>query len=184
MNVIFYSFIFIGLALIVFGVTSIISGEKFKKKSEEEFTNWKNELVSELGKPCLEINPCIINTLSTLLVFDHKKKIALNGNLYDYIDILDFSVNNQMSYRTSTSTGSMVGRGIVGGVLLGGVGALAGASTASKTTTSEVISYTITINIRNMQHPIETFVTSDLSMANQVSGVLKIIIDSNQNLEH
>lgn len=44
-----------------------------------------------------------------------------------------------------TSTGSMLGRAVVGGVLLGGVGAIIGGSTARKTTTSEAVTHTNTV---------------------------------------
>jgi hypothetical protein len=44
-----------------------------------------------------------------------------------------------------TSSGSMLGRAVVGGVLLGGVGAIIGGSTARKTTTSEAVTHTNTV---------------------------------------
>ena len=44
-----------------------------------------------------------------------------------------------------TSSGSMLGRAVVGGVLLGGVGAIIGGATAKKTTASESVTHTNTV---------------------------------------
>lgn len=44
-----------------------------------------------------------------------------------------------------TSSGSMLGRAVVGGVLLGGVGAIIGGATARKTTTAETVTHTNTV---------------------------------------
>ena len=57
-----------------------------------------------------------------------KYKMILGYNLDDNTQTITQGGNMQ----AKTSTGSMLGRGIVGGVLLGGVGALAGAATAKK----------------------------------------------------
>lgn len=177
-------FLFVLFVIIATGFS--VLGIKIDTENRETvFLEWKKELVPLYGESTLEIHPNgFMNKYCSVLVFDQIRKIIINQTVYDYSDILDFSVNGQMSYKTSTSTGSMIGRGIVGGVLLGGIGALAGASTGNKHTTSQVGLYTITVNIRNMQHPIEEFKTQSLAIANQFEGVLKIIIDSNQNLEH
>lgn len=177
-------FLFVLFVIIATGF-SIIGIKIDNENIETVFLEWKKELVFLYGESTLEIHPNgIMSKYCSVLVFDQVMKIIINHTVYDYSDILDFSVNGEKSYKTSTSTGSMIGRGIVGGVLLGGIGALAGASTGNKNTTSKVDSYTITVNIRNMQHPIEVFTTPSLAIANQFEGVLKIIIDSNRNLEH
>ena len=46
---------------------------------------------------------------------------------------------NQLSSKTKTSTGSAIGRGIVGGALLGPAGAIIGAGTAKKKTTTKEV---------------------------------------------
>lgn len=179
----FLCFIFVVLLLIF--IWMVWYGYSSNKKDEVIFSNWKKEIILKYGEPTLEINPCkFLEKDFLILVFDQAKKIVIHQREYDYSDILDFSVDGQPSYTTTTSTSSMIGRGIVGGVMLGGVGALAGAATSKKNTNSEVHHYSITIYLRNMQHPVEDYKALNLSIARQVEGVLKIIIDSNQNLEH
>lgn len=75
-----------------------------------------------------------VQTPKTPYWFSLIRKIVINECVHAFSDIIDFSVNEKKSYKSSTSTGSIIGRGIVGGVLLGGVGALAGATTAKKNT--------------------------------------------------
>lgn len=62
-------------------------------------------------------------------MFDASSTIIINGKTYPFNDILDFEVESVSQggqiYATKTSTGRMVGRGIVGCLLLGGVGAIA-----------------------------------------------------------
>lgn len=82
-----------------------------------------------------------------------------------------------MSYKTSTSTGSMMGRAIIGGVLTGGAGAIIGGATAKKNTQASISGYKINITIRNMQNPIITIETHKEDVMNTLVAVLKNIID-------
>ena len=79
--------------------------------------------------------------LKLVLVKESTSQILLNDNLYNFDDIIDFSLLDKQTViqhhsgstaETNTSTGSMIGRAVVGGVLTGGVGAAIGAATAKK----------------------------------------------------
>ena len=93
-------------------------------------------------------------------------------------------------YTTSTNTGSMVGRAIVGGVLTGGVGAVVGANTASKTTkvvkegsrkTTIKHNYRISINIDDMSNPVRTIeIGSNEDTADKIANVLNVILHRNK----
>ena len=101
-------------------------------------------------------------------------------NVHAFSDIIDFSVNEKKSYKSSTSTGSIIGRGIVGGVLLGGVGALAGATTAKKNTIEKVDGYTIRITMRGFDKPDIKIHTMFEDYMEEVTSVLKKVIDYNE----
>lgn len=150
---------------------------------QNEFQEWKDFLIAKYGKMdagfCSFLSPKKNNSI---YIFDSSKKIIINGKEYNYSDIMDFAVNNQMSYKTSNSTGSMIARGIVGGVLFGGVGALVGATTAKKNTTSDIKSYNIDIYIKSINCPIERYKPETEDATRRLVSYLKIIIDSNQNL--
>ena len=95
--------------------------------------------------------------------------------------MLDFSVNGGQSYKGSTSTGSALGRGIVGGILFGGVGALAGAGTASNKANPNGTDYLICITIKDLANPMIEYRTKHDTRANELISVLKIILDSQKN---
>ena len=82
-------------------------------------------------------------------VYEKTQYVAI---LYNQVVVTVIPFNSIISYReseqretildnaittTTTNTGSMIGRGVVGGVLLGGVGALAGAATAKQSSETE-----------------------------------------------
>lgn len=178
--------ILIGLGVIVciliFGAIITVIEEN---KDENEYSLWEVDLEKKYGIPTLKIKPTkqSLSKNVVILVYDTRKTIYINGKEYKYSDIIDFNVNDQTSYKTTSSTGSMIGRGLVGGLLLGGVGALAGATTGEKSTTKGASTYRINVIMRNMNDPIVTYVTSENECAQKMIAVLKNIIDYNEKIE-
>lgn len=173
--------IVLGVFFLVFFIIAILLANAQDKESEREYVLWKNALENRYGTPTLEINPSN-NCDNTILVYDRRKAIIINSKVYRYSDIIDFNVNDQTSYKTTSSTGSIIGRGVVGGLLFGGVGALAGAATGGKNTTKKVSLYRINIVMRNMSNPIITYVTYENEYAQKMIAVLKNIIDYNEKI--
>ena len=169
-------------SIIIYGVFNV----KFSNEKAEEYDKWKNELEIKYGKSTLVINNGATTSgfqkdkNNCILVFDSQKTIIINGVTFEYNEILDFDINNQMSYKTSTSAGSMLGRAVVGGVLTGGVGAVIGGATAKKETKGIIEEYKVNISVRRMSAPLITVITKDVSVVNTLSAVLKNIIDSNK----
>lgn len=179
------------IVLIAFGflffliVIVAIIAEIEEKKDENEYSLWEVDLEKKYGIPTLKIKPTnqSLSKNVVVLVYDTRKTIYINGKGYKYSDIIDFNVNDQTSYKTTSSTGSMIGRGLVGGLLLGGVGALAGATTGEKSTIKGASKYRINVIMRNMNDPIVTYVTSENECAQKMIAVLKNIIDYNEKIE-
>ena len=80
----------------------------------------------------------------------------------------------------------MIGRAIVGGVLTGGVGAIIGGATASKTTTTSggisrtTHSYKLIITINSLSHPTERiYLGENSTYANEICSILSIILNRN-----
>lgn len=178
--------ILIGLGVIVciliFGAIMAVIEEN---KDENEYSLWEVDLEKKYGIPTLKIKPTkqSLSKKVVILVYDTRKTIYINGKGYKYSDIIDFNVNDQTSYKTTSSTGSMIGRGLVGGLLLGGVGALAGATTGEKSTIKGASTYRINVIMRNMNDPIVTYVTCEDECAQKMIAVLKNIIDYNEKIE-
>lgn len=173
--------VFIVMLIIIVVVISIVQGWGQNQNVIDEHELFKKQFESEYGSPSLEIrNTWRPNTKDTILVFSNSEKIVINECVHAFSDIIDFSVNEKKSYKSSTSTGSIIGRGIVGGVLLGGVGALAGATTAKKNTIEKVDGYTIRITMRGFDKPDIKIHTMFEDYMEEVTSVLKKVIDYNE----
>ena len=179
--IVLIAFGFLFLLLIFGGIMAVIE----ENKDEKEYSLWEVDLEKKYGIPTLKIKPTnqSLSKNVVVLVYDTRKTIYINGKGYKYSDIIDFNVNDQTSYKTTSSTGSMIGRGLVGGLLLGGVGALAGATTGEKSTIKGASTYRINVIMRNMNDPIITYVTSENECAQKMIAVLKNIIDYNEKIE-
>lgn len=179
--IVLIAFGFLFLLLIFGGIMAVIE----ENKDENEYSLWEVDLEKKYGIPTLKIKPTnqSLSKNVVVLVYDTRKTIYINGKGYKYSDIIDFNVNDQTSYKTTSSTGSMIGRGLVGGLLLGGVGALAGATTGEKSTIKGASTYRINVIMRNMNDPIVTYVTSENECAQKMIAVLKNIIDYNEKIE-
>ncbi len=179
--IVLIAFGFLFLLLIFGGIMAVIE----ENKDENEYSLWEVDLEKKYGIPTLKIKPTnqSLSKNVVVLVYDTRKTIYINGKGRKYSDIIDFNVNDQTSYKTTSSTGSMIGRGLVGGLLLGGVGALAGATTGEKSTIKGASTYRINVIMRNMNDPIVTYVTSENECAQKMIAVLKNIIDYNEKIE-
>lgn len=114
---------------------------------------FREAIVAKHGEPTKVIDDYAMGDNETVYVFEQPQIIVIKGKEYGFDSLLDFSVNGGQSYKVSTSTGSALGRGIVGGVLFGGVGALAGAGTASKKANPNGTDYLICITTKDLANP-------------------------------
>ena len=131
-----------------------------------------------------------------LLFFESTQTAFIKESAIPFKKILAYTLtDNQQTITTtkgnadtSTSTGSMAGRALAGGLLLGGVGVLAGATTAKKdteinTTISHATAhdYIIYLNIDDMANPQRILkFGSDAESANKAASVFNIIINRNK----
>ena len=155
-------------------------------------------VIAEYGEITKEIILRYSNNLDDrILIFSEKSVIRIYNKAYKFSDILGYTVTDNKSTIieggnsssiTTTSTGSLVGRAVVGGVLLGGVGAIAGATSAKKNIetisgnqiVSETHNYTIHINVNDLSSPIVSINTkSSEERTQEIIGVLNILINKN-----
>lgn len=79
-----------------------------------------------------------------LILHKKNKKISIEGTFYLFSDIDSYELSEEIIQKKSstkttikTDTNSMIKRAVVGGIVLGSVGAVAGALTASKNVETE-----------------------------------------------
>ena len=151
-----------------------------------------------LGEKKLDIN-------DHLYIFEDSSMMVLRGEVLPFNKILGFSLDddsrtimkNDITYTstTKTSTGSMIGRAAVGGILLGGVGALAGAATAKQTTTTEPLrgqttattehDYHLFLNVDSISNPTREIHFGDRAqLARTVANTINVIIQRNNRLNN
>lgn len=171
-----------------------IENEKRKEKEESE----KKERIRKYGDISYEYqSKC---PYSNIEVYESSKVIYLKYGeetwMFNFSDIVKVDIYEDgriSSSTTSTSgtskakTSSMIGRAAVGGVLLGGTGAVIGGTTGkreigttSTTKTQEVVVYSMVITINDLSMPsiqIKAKYAEAKEFIKKVSSVLSIIIE-------
>lgn len=163
-------FLSIVLFFIILGSGALIIAYIVERGNQKQK---KEMLIEKYGEPAITISS------SKAYLFEQHKILVIYGVEYPFESILDFSVNGNQSYRVQTSTGSMLGRGLIGATLFGGIGAIVGANTASKNVTPDSSYHKIHITTKNFSDPVIEFMTTDEDIVNKLTSVLKIIIDQN-----
>lgn len=145
--------------------------------------------IDRYGEPTVRIYAPCYSALSAaladdsanyILVYEHLRKICLKGKVYDFSQLTGYSISvtPEVSSTTKASASSVIGRAVVGGVLLGGVGAIIGATTAkTKTDYKTTDKTTITIFTNSLSEPsiVLDLMPMDKEKVSQIEGVIKII---------
>ena len=173
------------------------------KQREKDFANKIESLKSQFGEITLDISLLQgklewDNLAYRIFIFEEKQIAYIKDSPIPFKKILAYTLtDNQQTItttrgnaETSTATGSMAGRALVGGVLLGVAGAIAGATTAKKDTEINTITrhstrheYVIYLNVDDMTNPQRVLkFGSDAESANKVANVFNIIINRNNQL--
>ena len=173
--------------------------EQWREKQEAEYNTQRTKLIDRLGACVLDIDlgdyeEYDINT--HVMLFESSQIIRIKAQEYKFSDILGYSLVDDATSETittstgtaKTSTGSMLGRAVVGEVLTGGLGAVAGAATAKKnisdnatSQTTTMHNYTLYINVNSLQEPIISLrIGEDSVTAQRLAGVINVIIERNK----
>jgi len=185
------------VGVIIFALGGAISGfagrseaENAKSEEREKARQRNAELVLEQQKEITELSVKYGDVTkeiknvgrwknSNIVVFEQSSTIIICKKPYKFDDILNFEVYNdsQVVYSgttatTSTKTGSMLGRAVVGGLLLGGAGAIIGGTTGKKETITEgqtattKHNYDVVLTLNSLSEP-----TLKVNFADNQNGV-------------
>ncbi len=130
----------------------------------------------------------------TIYVFESSSIIIINSIPYSFKDIISFNILESSSktplnqtFKTKTSTKSVLGRAVVGGLLLGGVGAIIGGATAKKTimpgqNINTNYYYVIVITVNSLSNPnIKLDIGDKVEIVQEISSILSIICERNKH---
>jgi len=166
--------------------------ENRQKKEDYQYECFLKEITNKYGEITRTISYSTkkdnIEYIQDIIAFEQPKKLFFGKDEYNFSDILSctlYEENKQVpvSHITRTSTGSMLGRAVIGGLTLGVAGAVVGAMTAKKETTSSQIeevkngNYIVKIGLRSIEKPTMTLkYGNDKSKAEEVYALMQAII--------
>ena len=175
--------------------------EERRRKSKIDFEKHKSELIEKFGQPdkIIDLNtPDEYIKDRLITIFAKSSTICIGRRELLLQDIVSFKVvdNYQIihgdmegEFKTSTNTGSLVGRSVLGATLGGPTGAIIGASSASKTTNAKCLQendmlihdYTLFIGIRSFEKPmIEIHIGDRYRLASETEIIFNNILLNNK----
>ena len=203
--------IIIIVSLFIILIISIIASNVNNKKKDEEYRLALAEQKEEEKAKKYNQLAAMISSPNKIIEYDYDhyimvdentSQIILNEHIYNFKDIINYTISDNSTViqkhsggeiisTSSTDTGSMLGRTVVGGVLAGGVGAAIGGSTAKRETTSSVTpttttsstihDYLIAVTVNSLSNPIERLeLGDDERNTNEICALLLVIISRNK----
>ena len=185
----------------------IAEQKRFKEQQQQSFNkqnNYVSTLVEKYGD-CdkrIRLTPKESIDIAEIIVFSKSKHIIIDKKELLFSDILDCLVNDDIKERVTVqtirgnsiatskaNTKNMIGRAVVGGVLLGGAGTIIGGSTAKRNTVIEhgtdtslhnkeiEHNYTVAVTVKDISNPVINInVGSDTALKDEIVSLMKIII--------
>lgn len=126
-----------------------------------------------------------------ILVYEKAEVVFLDAMYYGFGDVLGFTVDDDVETVggdvveevTTTDTGSMLGRAVLGDMIAGKAGAVIGGATAPRHTRyvrSEAVTYhdyTVRVNVDDLEEPnVELRIGDDEEKLHEVTALLNVII--------
>lgn len=171
--------------------------EKERKRVELEtvtipsYNNARSDLVNKYGEPTKSIVIEQYNLDKEIHIFEKDKRVWICGQDLPFKSVLNCSFTDSPIIQkgtsvstTSTNSGNMVKRAVVGQVVAGSAGAIIGGSTASKSTVTNqsadkiTHNYTVIINVNSLVDPmIRIPLGQDGKTVNEIVAIMNVIIN-------
>lgn len=172
--------------------------QQCRERDRAKFNEQYSQITERLGQ-CIDVK--LVDSVeysidNHIMFFEISQIVIIESVEYKFVDILGYSLVDDARNETittsvgtaKTSTGNMLGRAVVGGVLTGGLGAVAGASTAKKNVYTDATSQTTTthdyfiyLNVNSLQHSVITIhIGKDIEKAQKLTGMFNVIIKRNE----
>lgn len=94
------------------------------------------------------------NNEKVCFIYEMESKGKYLSEIYNYNEILEVEIIENGNSISKTSTTSLAGRALLGGLILGGVGAVIGGITAKKETLDNIKQITLKVVVNNTKKPI------------------------------
>ena len=198
--------IYVTFIVSVLGLTWQLTGRKIYLSRIEEGKNRQAiikkekeqrelEKISVLERKYGAITKKIDNSeYDNIYAFEECAIVVIGDESYRFSDILSCHLDNnkvilEQASVTKTSSGSMIGRAIVGGVLTGGVGAVVGAATAKKTTLQNSPTFrnnfTVVLTTDSIKSPLKRIIFGDAEhQAREAYSLFCVIVEHNNRIKY
>ena len=172
-----------------------------RKMEENRIVHIKKTLIDKYGQPSkiIDVNKWKeYDPKKYIIIFAEASIVYLDGQEMAFAEISSFKIvdNYQIKHGkvigkldTKTNTGSLIGRSIGGVVLGGGVGAVIGASSASKTTTAHYLqendqmihNYTLVVGTICFEKPtIHIRIGDNWEIESEIEVIFNLILEKNK----
>lgn len=172
---------------------NLMAKEENMRKSEAQNQEAElNQIKALYGKNAIVIDM----PFNKIIISEDKQCVRLYDVEYTFKEFLSCSLVDDSTSETKTtstgnaktSTGDMLGRAVVGGIITGGLGAVAGAATAKKeintnstSVTNIAHKYTIYLNVNSLENPTITIrIGGDAQKAHKIANLFNVIIERNK----
>ncbi len=163
-----------------------------QRQKKIEYAEYKNKLCKRYGEADKVIS--YGNFDDEIIVFVKSSIVIIECKEFSFDDIISCSLiddsriergNVSTTINTKTNTSSLIGRGVMGGLIAGPAGAVIGASSASKTSSGtsvsagdkKILSYSLIIGVRRIEQPtIKIRLGHKRGLAYEILTVFNIIL--------
>ncbi len=156
--------IYIGIGIGVLFIIAAIQDKNREKRMTDELSKLDNfnssqHLIGEGGINGIAVDEknnqvCLISRVNGTNEFD----------VVPYNDLLTVEIHEDGTTVTSTSRGSQAGGALIGGIALGGVGAIIGGLSAKQTSTNKVTNIELRVIVNRTNSPTHDIIISRLEM--------------------
>ena len=105
-------------------------------------------------------------------------KSGVEADVLSYRDILSSEIFEEGKTVTKTSRSSQIAGALIGGLALGGVGAVIGGLSGKKTSSKEITEIELRLVVNRIENPIHDVRLIDMEQARQWHGLMEVIIRS------
>ncbi len=143
--------------IVVLIVIAAKSSKSFHKTEKEKAEKWK---LAFSAIPDFNHDAQYVSKTGDAISFDNtKKKIcffdnSLKAHIYDYSKLLQCEIDIDGDTIMKQSTTGTVGRAVLGGILTGGVGAIIGGASASRTQKEKIHNIDLKVIVDDPMNPI------------------------------
>lgn len=174
-------------------IVELARQESESMKKVRFYNDWYRTYVAQYGQPDKTFTFIKNDKTGIILINEQNQKIWILGHDLTFSEIISCSIEEDTTIHkgkiiasTTTNSGSLLGRSLLGGLVAGPIGALVGGSTASTTTEFQqeddhlVRDYTVIVTVNSISNPVIRIHTGkNAPLTKELFAIFQIICSRN-----